>query len=89
METDFSEVSTLFGDRRHLVEEPRIDLGGRVNLFDRFTSTQYGFELEDSFWSSDARLSEEFVDGHVVVGRFAWIAVESKSSLLEGSESLL
>ena len=45
--------------------------------------------MEDPFWSSDTRLGEKFVDRHVVVGRFARIAVESKPALLKRTQTFL
>ena len=89
VEPHFGKVGTFFRDRTHLVEEPWIDSGGGVDLVDGLAATHHGFELEDSIWSTNASLRQEFIEWNVVVFRLAGIAIQTKATLLKRSQSLL
>ncbi len=47
------ETSPFFRNHQHLVEEPRVNLGRFVDLVDRLTPTEHGFEFPDPFRRTD------------------------------------
>ncbi len=83
------EMGPLLGDHRHLVEEPRIDCGGREDLVDAHTPTQQCLKLERTIGGSDRRHLHEFFGRDVVERRLARVGVETMAALLERTECLL
>ena len=82
-------MGPLLGDHRHLVEEPRIDRGGREDLVDAHTPTQQRLKLERTIGGSDRRHLHEFFGRDVVERRLARVGVETMTALLERTERLL
>ena len=83
------ETGPLLGDHRHLVEEPRIDSGGREDLVDAHAPTQQRLKLERTIRGSDRRHLHEFLGRDVVERRLARVGVETMAALLERTERLL
>ncbi len=83
------EMGPLLGDHRHLVEEPRIDCGGREDLVEAHTPTQQCLKLERTIGGSDRRHLHEFFGRDVVERRLARVGVETMAALLERTECLL
>ena len=83
------ETGPLLGDHRHLVEEPRIDSGGREDLVDAHAPTQQRLKLERTIRGSDRRHLHEFLGRDVVERRLARVGVETVAALLERTERLL
>ena len=79
----------LFGNAKHLVEVPRVDIGLFVHLFDRLATPETRFEFEDPIWGWNVGLVEELIEIHRVIGGFARITVETEASVLEATKALL
>ena len=76
-------------DDRQLVQEPRVDTGGRRQRVRGDAAAQRGLELEHATGRRRTRPRHELVVVQELVGRFGGVAVEPGATLLERANGLL
>ncbi len=86
---DVGELGALLDDHRHLVEEPRIDPGRRVDVVDRDAPMQQLADLLDAVGGGNRRHGEQLVVGQRVELLLGRIAVEPEAALFQRAQRLL
>ena len=79
----------LIGYERHLVEEPRVDLGPVVDDVEADPPPDGRFELEHAVRGGQGRCGDQLLVGQIVVDGLGGIGVEAEPSLFQRSQSLL
>ncbi|CAB4921872.1 unannotated protein [freshwater metagenome] len=88
-EPDLEQRDALLAEHRNLIEEPRVDLGGRVDVVDADATPQQCLELRSAIWGANRRAAEELGGVELVELALGGVAVEPESTRLERAERLL
>ena len=78
---NISKCMTFINDDLHLIKEPWINLCGLMNTINSDTTTQSFSYLKNSFRCRHRSLCQYFFVRELVVQRFTWVTVQTKTTL--------